>query len=83
MAINSTTVKKKRKTARAKRVLDPKIVFDYKDVQLLKRFVTDAGKIVPRRINGSTSQQQSQLSQAVKRAYNMALLGFQSIESKY
>ena len=72
----STAAKKKRRYSRPKRVLDPQILFDYKDVQLLRRFVTEHGKIVPRRISGASAQQQRDLTLAVKRARMMALLGF-------
>ncbi|MBX9702674.1 MAG: 30S ribosomal protein S18, partial [Silvanigrellaceae bacterium] len=61
---------------RPKRVLDPNITFDYKDNQLLRRFVTEHGKIVPRRISGASAQQQRSLTIAVKRARIMALMGF-------
>lgn len=67
--------KKKRRYSRPKRVLDPNIKFDYKDTQLLRRFVTEHGKIVPRRISGASAQQQRELTIAVKRARTMALLG--------
>lgn len=66
--------KKKRRLSRPRRTLDPTIRFDYKDVQLLRRFVTEHGKIVPRRISGASAQQQRELTLAVKRARNMALL---------
>lgn len=71
-----STAKKKRRYSRPKRVLDPQIVFDYKDIQLLRRFVTEHGKIVPRRISGASAQQQRALTIAVKRARMMALLGY-------
>ena len=72
----STATKKKRRYSRPKRVLDPQIVFDYKDVQLLRRFVTEHGKIVPRRISGASAQQQRALTTAVKRARMVALLAY-------
>jgi len=75
MAVTAAA-KKKRRYSRPKRVLDPQILFDYKDVQLLRRFVTEHGKIVPRRISGASAQQQRDLTLAVKRARMMALLGF-------
>jgi small subunit ribosomal protein S18 len=68
--------KKKRRFSRPKRSLDPQIMFDYKDIQLLRRFVTEHGKIVPRRISGASAQQQRDLTIAVKRARVMALLGY-------
>ncbi len=75
---NSKTaaVKKKRRFTRPKRTLDPQIMFDYKDVQLLRRFVTEHGKIIPRRISGANAAQQRALNRAVKRARSMALLSY-------
>ena len=53
--------------------------FDYKDPQQLRIFLTDRGKIVPRRISGLSAKQQRQLTLAVKRARNIALLPFTSV----
>ena len=52
----------------------PKI--DYKDIKLLQRFVSERGKIVPRRITAVTAKEQRELAQAVKRARLLALLPF-------
>jgi small subunit ribosomal protein S18 len=49
---------------------------DYKDVDLLRKFVTERGKILPRRITGLTSKQQRDLTLAIKRARILALLPF-------
>ncbi len=49
---------------------------DYKDVDLLKKFITDRGKILPRRLSGLTAKQQRDLTTAVKRARIVALLPF-------
>lgn len=49
---------------------------DYKDVDLLRQFITERGKILPRRITGLTSKQQRDLTQAIKRARLVALLPF-------
>jgi len=49
---------------------------DYKDVETLKRFVTDRGKILPRRVTGTSAKFQRLLTQAIKRARHMALLPF-------
>ena len=51
---------------------------DYKDDRRLQRFVTDRGKIVPRRISGACARHQSQITVAVKRARVLALLPFTS-----
>jgi small subunit ribosomal protein S18 len=53
---------------------------DYKDVDLLRKFITERGKILPRRITGLTSQQQRQLTTAIKRARIVALLPFINAE---
>ncbi|TMK38656.1 MAG: 30S ribosomal protein S18 [Actinobacteria bacterium] len=49
---------------------------DYKDVAMLRRFVSDKGKIRSRRITGACRRHQSQLSRAVKRARELALLPY-------
>ncbi len=49
---------------------------DYKDVDLLKKFITERGKILPRRLAGLTAKQQRDLTNAVKRARIVALLPF-------
>jgi small subunit ribosomal protein S18 len=49
---------------------------DYKDVELLRRFITERGKILPRRITGLTAKQQRDLTKSVKQARLLALLPF-------
>lgn len=49
---------------------------DWKDVDLLKKFVSDRGKILPRRITGTKAIYQRELAIAIKRARHMALLPF-------
>ncbi|MFQ5580451.1 MAG: 30S ribosomal protein S18 [Nitrospiria bacterium] len=49
---------------------------DYKDTQILKGFVTERGKIIPRRISGNCAGHQRQLTTAIKRARNIAFLAF-------
>ena len=49
---------------------------DYKDVKLLTLFVTDQGKILPRRATGVTIQQQRKLAKAIKRARILSLIPF-------
>jgi small subunit ribosomal protein S18 len=51
---------------------------DYKDVKLLQRYVTEQGKIIPKRITGTSAKYQRQLALAIKRARHMALLPFVS-----
>ena len=49
---------------------------DYKDVAKLRRFVTERGKILPRRISGNCAKHQRQVTVAIKRARNIAWLPF-------
>lgn len=49
---------------------------DYKDVKVLQKYVTEQGKIIPKRITGTSSRYQRQLAIAIKRARHMALLPF-------
>ena len=49
---------------------------DYKDISLLRKFISDRGKIRARRVTGVTSQQQRQIARAVKNAREMALLPY-------
>jgi len=49
---------------------------DYKDVELLSKFLTEQGKILPRRVTGLTTKQQTHLTKAVKKARILALLPF-------
>jgi small subunit ribosomal protein S18 len=49
---------------------------DYKDIGLLKQFITETGKIIPSRITGTKARYQRQLSTAIKRARYLALLPY-------
>jgi small subunit ribosomal protein S18 len=51
---------------------------DFKDVKLLQKFISEQGKIIPKRITGTSSKYQRQLSLAIKRARHMALLPYVS-----
>lgn len=51
-------------------------VIDYKDVDMLKRYVSDRGKLMPSRITGVSAKYQRQLTTAVKRARQLALLPY-------
>jgi small subunit ribosomal protein S18 len=53
---------------------------DYKDVDLLRKFITERGKILPRRITGLTAKQQRDLTLAIKRSRLVALLPFINAE---
>jgi small subunit ribosomal protein S18 len=47
---------------------------DYKDAELLKKFMTDRGKILPRRLTGASAQQQRLIKRAIRRARVMGLV---------
>jgi small subunit ribosomal protein S18 len=49
---------------------------DYKDIKLLQRFVSERGKIVPRRITAVTAKEQRSLAQAIKRARELGLMPY-------
>lgn len=49
---------------------------DYKDVDLLKKFISERGKILPRRVTGTNAKYQRKLTVAIKRARTMALLPY-------
>ena len=51
-------------------------VIDYKDLELLKRFISAHGKIIPRRVTGTGAKYQRLLATAIKRARQMALLPY-------
>lgn len=55
---------------------DKEIVIDYKDPKTLRNFVTERGKIIPRRIYGTCAKHQRQLTEAVKRSRQLALLPY-------
>jgi ribosomal protein S18 len=54
------------------------LYIDYKDVKMLQRYVTEQGKVIPKRITGTSAKYQRQLTTAIKRARYMALLPFVS-----
>ena len=55
---------------------DPETTISYKDPYLLRYFVTERGKIIPRRISGNCARHQRQVSRAVKRARVLGLMPF-------
>jgi small subunit ribosomal protein S18 len=55
---------------------DKNASIDYKDPQTLKHFITDRGKIIPRRISGNCAKHQRKIALAVKRARMVALMPF-------
>ena len=67
---------KKRRTCR---FCDSKDIYiDFKDEKRLSRFVSEQGKIIPKRITGTCAKHQRQLVQAIKRARHLALIPFVS-----
>jgi small subunit ribosomal protein S18 len=57
---------------------EPKAVIDYKEYRILKYFISERGKIIPRRISGNCAKHQRKLTMAIKRSRNIALLPFTS-----
>lgn len=55
---------------------DTEYVLDYKDARMMQSFMMEMGKIVPRRISGTCAHHQRKLTTALKRARNLALVGF-------
>lgn len=81
MAVKRGPSKKHRAEANRKPKKNPLIAagiteVDYKDVNLLRQFISDRGKIRSRRVTGLTPQQQRQVATAVRNAREMALLPF-------
>jgi small subunit ribosomal protein S18 len=60
---------------------DKKLAIDYKNPRILRFFVTERGKIIPRRISGNCAKHQRQVTVAVKRARNIALLPFTTAQT--
>jgi len=71
---------RKKKTFIRKKVCrfcaDKSLVIDYKEVKTLANFVTERGKIVPRRIYGNCAKHQRQMTDAIKKARQIALLPY-------
>ncbi|MGB3770931.1 MAG: 30S ribosomal protein S18 [Rhodococcus sp. (in: high G+C Gram-positive bacteria)] len=81
MAVKRAPSKKDRADQNRKPKKNPLITLgitevDYKDVNLLRQFISDRGKIRSRRVTGLTPQQQRQVATAVRNAREMALLPF-------
>lgn len=55
---------------------DKNLVIDYKDVDRLKKFVSEKGKILPRRVTGLCAKHQREVTTAIKRARHIALLPY-------
>ena len=59
---------------------DRTLTIDYKNVKLIRKFVNEQGKIIPGRVTGTCSKHQRQLTGAIKRARNIALLSYSGDE---
>jgi len=72
--------KLRKKTFRGPKVsrltTDKGLVIDYKDPRVLRMFLTETGKVLPRRISGNTARQQREVVEAIKRARHLALLPY-------
>ena len=75
----------RKKTRRKRRASKPKICrfcesqihyIDFLDVETLRKFQTEKGKILPRRITGTSTKYQKKVSQAIKRARHLALMPY-------
>ncbi|MCA1926910.1 MAG: 30S ribosomal protein S18 [Calditerrivibrio sp.] len=70
------TLRKKFQKKKSCRFCTDKVEIDYKDTVLLRQFVTERGKILPRRLTGNCTKHQRRLATAVKTARTIALLPF-------
>lgn len=68
--------KKRRRKRKVCQFCAGKAVIDYKDTQKLQKYITDRGKILPRRITGICAKHQREVTKAIKRARNIALLPY-------
>jgi small subunit ribosomal protein S18 len=78
-------IRRKRRTFHRRKVcrfcVDGELKIDYKDSKTLRYFVTERGKIVPRRISGNCAKHQRFLTLAVKRARQIALLPYTTVHT--
>lgn len=58
------------------KIMKPNQVLDYKDIDLLTQYITEQGKILPKRTTGLTTKQQKKLTKNIKRARVLSLLPF-------
>jgi small subunit ribosomal protein S18 len=63
--------------------VDSNLVVDYKDVNTLRHFITERGKIIPRRISGNCARHQRKITTAIKRARLIALLPYTATMAPY
>lgn len=78
-------IRRKRRAFHRRKVcrfcVDGELHIDYKDPKTLRYFVTERGKIVPRRISGNCAKHQRELTLAIKRARQIALLPFTTVQT--
>lgn len=76
MAAGEGKIKAKRRRKVSYLTLNKIEALDYKDVNILRRFINDRGKILPSRQSGNTAKQQRMVARAIRRARELALLPF-------
>ena len=73
-------IRKRRRTYIRKKICrfcaDSSLKIDYKDPRTLRYFITERGKIIPRRISGNCARHQRQITLAIKRARHLALIPY-------
>ena len=78
--MRNTGTGRKKKIFQRRRVCrfcaDKELVIDYKNVKVLTNYLTERGKIIPRRIYGNCAKHQRQMTEAIKRARQIALLPY-------
>lgn len=78
-------IRRRRRTFHRRKVcrfcVDGELRIDYKDSKTLRYFITERGKIVPRRISGNCAKHQRVLTLAIKRARQIALLPFTTVHT--
>ncbi len=78
--IRTKKAKKKKKKSQRQKVcrltVDRVVHIDYKDIGMLKHYITERGKIIPRRITGATAKHQRMLTRAIRLARQIALLPY-------
>ena len=60
---------------------DKTVVIEYKDPTVLKMFITERGKVIPRRLSGNCARHQRQIAKAIKRARILALIPFTTMNA--
>jgi len=74
VAVQKRRIRKRKKVCNF--CIDKENIIDYKDINKMKKYISERGKILPRRITGNCAKHQRALTVAIKRARHMALLPF-------